>query len=38
MDTDTLHRLALKIARKLHVSIAHAKAVAELHYTPRAAR
>lgn len=38
MEQDHFHRLVLRIARKLRVSIAHAKAVAEVHYSPRVAR
>jgi hypothetical protein len=38
METESFQRLVLRIARRLNVTIAHAKAVAEIHYTPRAAR
>lgn len=41
MDQDQnphLYRLVLRIARKLNITIAHARAVAEIHYTPQVLR
>ena len=37
-NQDSFNRLVLRIARRLKVTIAHARAVAEIHYTPGVAR
>ncbi len=38
MDNDSFHRLVLRIARRLNVTISHARVVAELNYTSQPRR